>query len=386
MDIDKLKQIIEDDDMSLLDVKDNEVAMTPDERLVNSFLEIIDFVDRNKRQPEANSKDLNEYRLYSRLRSICSNPAKMEKLQDFDAHNLLRASKAPETVDDILNDDDLDILGDDTTDLFKIRNVPESIDTPDYIARQKPCRDFDKYERLFLQCHTDLKEGKRIIKDFTHEQQIEVGQFFILKGVLVYVADMAERYKKNTKTNARLRLIYENGTESDLLLRSLSRALYKDGRRVTTHEDRLLANFEGIEDADQESGYIYILKSLSKDPAITSLNNLYKIGFSTKPVEDRIKNAEKDPTYLMAPVKVVETYRCYNLNPQKFEHLVHKFFGEVRLDTEIVSSKGFKYSADEWFTAPIEIIELAVKLIINGEIIYYKYDHINETIDEVPVR
>lgn len=374
MDADKLKQIIEDDDMSLLDVKDNEVPITSDERLANSFLEIVEFVDRNNRNPEANSKDLTEYRLYSRLKSICADPAKIEKLKDFDRHDLLQETKAPESVDDILKDDDLNILGDDATDLFKLRNVPESIDAPDYIARQKPCRDFDKYEGLFLQCHADLKDGKRLIKEFTHEQQIERGQFFILKGVLVYVADMAERYKKNAKVNARLKLIYENGTESDLLLRSLSRALYKDGRRVTTHEDKLLANFEGVDDTDQESGYIYILKSLSEDPAITRLDNLYKIGFSTKPVADRIKNAEKDPTYLMAPVKIIETYRCYNLNPQKFEHLVHKFFGEVRLDTEIVSSKGFKYSADEWFTVPIDVIELAVKLIINGEILHYRYD------------
>jgi hypothetical protein len=374
VDIDRLKQIIEDDDMSLLDVRDKEAPITSDERLVNSFLEIVEFVDHNDRSPEANNKDLTEYRLYSRLKSICADPAKIEKLKDFDRHNLLQETKAPVSVDDILKDDDLNILGDDATDLFKLRNVPESIDAPDYIARQKPCRDFYKYESLFLQCHADLKDGKRLIKDFTHEQQIERGQYFILKGVLVYVADMAERYKKNTKVNARLKLIYENGTESDLLLRSLSRALYKDGRRVTTHEDKLLANFEGVDDTDQESGYIYILKSLSEDPAITRLDNLYKIGFSTKPVADRIKNAEKDPTYLMAPVKIIETYRCYNLNPQKFEHLVHKFFGEVRLETEIVSSKGFKYSADEWFTVPVELIELAVKLIINGEILHYRYD------------
>ncbi|MEI2834760.1 MAG: GIY-YIG nuclease family protein [Acidimicrobiia bacterium] len=121
-------------------------------------------------------------------------------------------------------------------------------------------------------------------------------------------------------------MIYENGTESDLLLRSLAAALYSDGKRITENTDKLLDPLSGITEEDYESGYIYVVRSLSENPNIREIENLYKIGFSRGPVAERIKNAEKDPTYLMAPVEVVEQYRLLNVNVQKFEHLLHKFF------------------------------------------------------------
>ena len=130
-----------------------------------------------------------------------------------------------------------------------------------------------------------------ISMDFINEQQIQKGYFFVLKGILLYVAEVGEVEKIKGKKNARLRCIFENGTESDMLLRSLSAELYKDGRRVTEHEDHLLDGFSEITDEDEETGYIYVLRSLSNRPEISEIENLYKIGFSTIPVEQRIKNA-----------------------------------------------------------------------------------------------
>jgi hypothetical protein len=159
-----------------------------------------------------------------------------------------------------------------------------------------------------------------------------------------------------------------------MLLRSLARELYKNGRRITEHEDRLMDDLNNITDEDGQTGFIYILRSLSTDPQITSLKDLYKIGFSTVPVKERVKNAEDDPTYLMAKVHILETFECYNLNPQKLELLLHRFFGKVCLDADVFDREGKRYMPREWFIAPLPVIEEAIELIISGKIIDYVYD------------
>lgn len=179
---------------------------------------------------------------------------------------------------------------------------------------------------------------------------------------------------------SRLRCIYENGTESNMFLRSLSSQLYKDGK-VVFDSNNSNEPLELIKDEDISTGYIYVLKSLSENPEISNIKNLYKIGYSSKPVEDRIRNAVNDPTYFMAPVEIVATYKCYNLNPHKFENLIHRFFNDVRLDAEIINKFGFKHSASEWFDVPIEAIDQAVNMIIEGDVIDYYYDKENESIE-----
>lgn len=389
MDSDKLKQMIDDDDMGLLEVKDKVQNLTPDERLVNSFLEIVNFVELRGHAPQPNNSDVNEYKLYSRLKSINSSPDKIEKLLDFDKQGLLKEEKPVQSVSEILEDDDLNLLDDDDADLFKFRNVPKRENLPDYIGRQKPCKDFDQFEHLFKACQLDLRNEKRKLGRLSSEKQIKQGRFFVVRGVMAYVAEVRDiqvvsKIQKNRgNLNARLRLIYENGTESDILLRSLARALYEDGRIITENADETLNIFEGVDEEDQESGYIYVLKSLSSDPEVSQMTNLFKIGFSKQPVEERIKRAKADPTYLMAPVEIIETYKCFNLNPQKFEHLLHRFFSKARVDAEVVDKKQEKYIPGEWFVVPLGVIDQAVRLIINGEIIYYTYDHISEIISEV---
>jgi hypothetical protein len=209
---------------------------------------------------------------------------------------------------------------------------------------------------------------------FAKEQQIDKGLFFILKGIMLYIAEVGDRKAIKGKVNARLRCIFENGTESDMLLRSLSAELYKDGRRVSEHEERLLTGLENITSDDDETGHIYVLKSLSEKEEIKFIENLYKIGFCQVPIEDRIKNAEKEPTYLMAPVKMVCSYRCYNLNAQKLELLLHTFFGNSCLNIDVFDNNGQRHTPREWFIAPLDVIEQAINFLISGEIVDYKYD------------
>ena len=374
---DELKGILDEDD-GLLDTPFKATPQSSDERLISSFLEINAFYDEKGHVPSGITSDITERKLYSRLEGIRFDSSKAEKLKGYDKYGLLVPTKHPESVEDILEDDDLDLLGDDTG-ILTIKNVPKLVNIPEYVGRQRRCEDFDKFEPLFIKCHEELRVGKRKIVEFRHQKEIIKGNYFVLRGVLVYVDSVGEMMvSTNGLEDARLRLIYENGTESDILLLSFAKALFLDGRLVTVNEDRLLDNFKGIEDEDQDTGYIYVLSTLSQRPELANMQNLYKIGFSSRTVEERIKGASQDPTYLMAPVKVVATYKCFNMSTQKFEHLLHRVFSRARLNLEVIGLGNEKFVPDEWFVVPLEVIDQAVSLIISDEIVHYEYDDLNQ--------
>ena len=160
-----------------------------------------------------------------------------------------------------------------------------------------------------------------------------------------------------------------------MLYRSLVKALNLNGRSITKNEQQVEKIFEeDVNEEDVASGFIYILKSKSENEEIRSINNLYKIGYSNIEVADRIKNAENEPTYLMAPVSVITYFECYNINPQKLEKLTHQFFGDACLNLDVFDNDGKRHSPREWFIAPLEVIEEAVQLIVSGGIINYVYD------------
>lgn len=392
MDKDKiLDEIFSNDPLGLLNVKPkNSSVRTAEERLQASFEEINQFVEKNGSAPKPNVANISEYQLYSRLKNLCNDPEKVALLKELDKYMLLPETlvnevpdqqesyhkpKEIKSIEDILDEDNLDILGQDDEGLFDFRHTPKETVMPEYVASRKPCDDFDQFEEMLRQCQMDLKLGKRKLKDFKNEQQIDKGYFFVLNGVLLYVAETGKRRADNKgKMNTRLRCIFENGTESDMLLRSLAAELYKNGRRVTEHEDKLLQNLQPITEEDKAAGYIYVLKSKSKDARIQSIPNLFKIGYSRTEVPERIKNAEKEPTYLMAPVDYIAGWQCFNMNPQKFEQLIHNFFGSACLEIDVFGENGKRYTPREWFIAPIEIIEQAIELIINGEIVNYRYN------------
>lgn len=376
-----LLKLIADDELGLLKVKPKQNSLDENQRLVNSFLEINEFIRKNNREPSANG-DIFEHKLYSRLNSLTSDKDKISILVDYDEFGLLKEKeeKAPESIKDLLKDDDLGILISEEEDIFINKHVPKITSMPDYVAKRKPCKDFDKFEEKFKNCQNDLVSQKRILKKFQKEQQIEEGSFFVLKGILLFVDKVGEKQEVKGKVNARLRCIFENGTESNMLLRSLAAELYKDGRRVTENKDNLSDLFVQVTKEDQETGFIYILKSLSDNEKIRSIENLYKIGFSKTPVEERIKNAKNDPTYLMSDVQIVATFKCFNLNPQKLESLLHTFFGSSCLNLDIFDNNKKRHTPREWFIAPFFVVENAIELIIAGKITNYKYDPENEVI------
>ena len=297
------------------------------------------------------------------------------------------------SLEDIFNDDDLGLLDDGKDgDIFKIKHVPVQRAAADEVAKRKRCKDFDQFEHLFKNVHRELREGKRKLLPFNDKgYQLVEGNYYVLNGLLAYLADInftseaktvdGKRFRKDGRT----RTIFENGTESTMLYRSLAKALYKDGRIVSeTNEQEnsnFYTNFGGITEDDTSTGYIYILKSLSKDPRIQSLDHLYKIGFSTTKVEKRIANAKKEATYLMADVEIIAEYQVFNINPQKFEYYLHAFFGESCLDLLVADKQGKNHQPKEWFIAPLQVIQQAVELLVNGQIMSYQYNKFKKEIE-----
>ncbi len=371
-----LQDIFNDDPLGLLNSKSS--ASTPkneDERLIDSFQEIVDFVKKKKRAPQAGGA---EHHLYARLKGFRESSEKIELLKQYDKAGLLNVKeKQLKTINDIFEDDSLGLLSDDSEDLFDFKHLaPRDKDREeaDFVAKRKVCKDFSSYEPLFIACQKELKEEKRKLVTF-HENQIQEGAFFVLNGILVYVKSLIKiTTDKFGKRDGRTKLIFENGTESNMLFRSLGKGLFQNGKGVTFTNNTLNLNLNSIIDADKETGFIYILKSKSDKQEIKELQDLFKIGFSKIKVEERIKNAPIEPTYLMAEVSIVATFKCFNLNPQKLEQLLHNFFGKACLNLDVYDKIGNRHTPREWFIAPLHIIEQAVHLIISGAIVNFSYD------------
>jgi hypothetical protein len=370
-----LQDIFNDDPFGLLKIKPSSTpARNADERLLASFEEINRFYEQNLREPQP-GYGVQEHQLLSRLKGLRADEQKSEMLLPHDKYNLLAPTQKPiESIKDIWKDDSFGLLENDAESIFNLKHISKETTMPDYVASRKPCADFENFEHLFIACHLELQSVKRKLYPFKNEQQIDKGYFFVLKGILLYIAEIAEREKKDGKVNARLRCIFENGTESDMLLRSLAAELYKNGRRVTEQNEKLLDNFNTITKEDEEAGYIYVLKSQSTREDIASIKHLYKIGYSKGAVEERVKNAAQDSTYLMAPVKIITAFRCYNMNPQKLEQLLHNFFGSSCLNVDVYDAKGNRTIPREWFIAPLPVIEQAIEMIVTGDIVGYRYD------------
>lgn len=379
-----LDEILTNDPLGILDYKKRDAVKNNDQRLVDSFHEINDFFEAENREPEKVT-DIKERNLYSRLKGIRENPDKISFLKKYDKHNLLENLEElvkVDSVDDIFNNDPLGILGDSGIDIHTLKNIPEIKNTrgpSDFVARRSICEDFEKYEPLFKKIQNSISKGDQKLISFVDSSQIKKNTFFVANGVLGFVVDIEELKKDDYRSyDGRLHCVFENGTESNMLFRSLIKTLQADSSSKIIH----LRNIEvkDILPSDVETGYIYILKSLSNDDRIVTMKNLYKIGFSSSDVKDRIKNAEKDPTYLMAPVAIVTSFKVVNMNPHKLEQLLHKFFGGSRLEIDIIGLDGVVHSPREWFIAPLNVIETAIEMIVSGSILNYRYDSENEEI------
>lgn len=400
--------VIEDDDMGLLDVKAKPSAPTADERLISKFTEINEFITANNRQPELDMTNVPEYMLSQRLNAIRQNSEQCQALAPIDTHNLLPVHLAQQvaesgadyqveekeinSVEDIFADDNLGLLDTPADSIFDLKHVEKfSRAEAEHISRRKKCKNFEKYEHLFVEVQNQIRDGERKLLPFDDKgESLVAGCYYILSGVLLFLesVDITSPEKtisgKRFRKDGRTRCIFENGTESNMLYRSLAKALYNDGKTVSetsnSLNEELYKNMGGVTEEDTESGHIYILSSLSRNPDIKNINNLHKIGYSTTSIEKRIANAENEPTYLMAPVNLIAGYQCYNINTQKLENLLHTFFGNACLDIEIADKNGKMCKPREWFIAPLAAIEFAVSGLLDGSIVDYRYDPIREQV------
>lgn len=382
---DKLSEIFESDLLGLLAV--DEPIVTPvspqDGRLIDSFQEISDFYETNQRCPELGD-DICEYRLASRLAAIKKDPKKVKTLLPYDYYNLLESEETKSvSVEELISDDPLGLLdGDDEADsIYTLSHVkPSERLRPDYIAHRKVCKDFDLYEKAFQRIHDDLEHGRRRLVEFK-EGDLHEGCYYVLRGVVLYLEqNLAVKQKIEYKSGAkvrregRTRCIFDNGTESSMLYRSLGKALKLDGFCISDLIEQNESSIS-IDSTDVQNGYIYVLRSLSRAPQIRSIRNLYKIGYCSGDVTTRIKNAIHEPTYLMNDVEVVLTVRCYNLDVPYLEASIHSFFSNVNVYFEVRDDEGIMHYPKEWFTVPLNIIEEAIPLIVDKKIDSYRYDN-----------
>jgi len=386
-----LDEIFNDEAFGLLDstTKTSNVK-TADQRLIDAFEEINTFIDKNNREPKTSS--MSEYGLFARLKNIRENEQQKISLKPFDRHNLLgEVEMLKISIEDIFNDDEFGLLETDNDfAIFKYKHINEEDkrEKADFIAQRKPLNEeaFKPYEAMFQKVHQEIKEGKRQIKPFHNiERNLQVGNFYLIDGVMLYLkeADL-KRITQEVKSGNRERIegrtftIFENGTYSNMLYRSLGKQIQKSGKLITnTYEkinDDLFVNAGVVNEEDVQTGWLYVLKSNSNNPDIAGIKNLFKIGFSASPVEERIRNAKNEATFLYADVTKISSYVCYNRNADKLEQLLHRFFAEACLDVEIELVQGKRITPREWFVVPFSEIEKAITLILNEQIVNYKFD------------
>jgi hypothetical protein len=391
------KEFTQEDDALLaelgVEVQTKKAATyTPrEQRVIAGFEEVQRFAEEHGRPPlHGEDRDIFE-RLYAvRLDRIRKLKDCRELIEPMDHQGLLgdmRASTAeaePAELDDdaLLAELGVELDAPPITELKHVRSTAQKKAAPDEIANRTRCEDFETFKPLFDQVQAELKSGLRATQKFRKDAgftktDIKKGQFFILGGQTGYVAEVGETIKApNGESDARLRVVYSNGTEHNILRRSVVRALYKDeaSRLVSDPSAGPLFSDQTI-DGDEASGIIYVLRSKSDHPLVEENRELvHKIGVTNMSVEKRIAGAHLQPTFLMANVEIVATYELYNINRTKLENLIHRIFEPARLEIEIKDRFGRPVIPREWFLVPLFVIKEAVERIKDGTISGYVYD------------
>lgn len=387
-----------EDVFGLLDVVALKSKAGPTDLIGSQFEVIMAFVDNYGRAPQNTpTAAIDEKSLTRQLNAIRANPEQCAVLRERDRHGLLEgvdairnlsetlpAESAPPPVinkselvislDDIFADDDLGLLDFDAPEIFTIKHIPVGKkDLPDEIARRQPCPDFERFSPLFERVQKGFREGVFSVMRYRNEQKFQEGDFFILSGVMGYVHRAGERLEQYDTYNARLHLVFENGTELNMLYQSLTQGLVRDkeGRKVDLNGQQLIPS-----DAPVPSGFVYVLATRSTDPALTPyIRDLYKIGFTETTVEKRIQNASKDRTFLEAPVRIIFTTQCFNMNANRLEALVHGFLAKQRLNITLRAVNGSTYTPREWFHSPLATVQAVIKYILDGTISEYRMDN-----------
>ena len=378
-----------DEDEALLEELGVEVEETKitgrtarDERVIAGFEEIQRFVDQHGHAPQhGEDRDIFE-RLYAvRLDRLRNLPDCRAVIEPLDRQGLLAVISPVADVDALDDDALLAELGvgpakQGIADLKYVRSAADKR-AAEEIANRAKCEDFDQFKALFQQIQNDLDTGVRQTRPFELKADIKQGTWFIVSGQKAYVAEVGEIFTNaQGRTDARLRVLFDNGTESNMLMRSLQRSLNKDeaGRRITDPVAGPLFADQTNED-DYASGKIYVLRSKSDLPLVAANRDLiHKIGVTNLNVTQRIAGARLQPTFLMADVEIVATYELFNINRTKLENLIHRVFEPARLDIEIEDRFGNPVIPREWFLVPRFVIDEAVDRIRDGTITNYVYD------------
>jgi hypothetical protein len=354
-----------------------------DERIIAGFEEIQRFFDQHRGVPQhGEERDIFE-RLYAvRLDRLRAQEDCRALLLPLDTHGLLTGTSVSGAAEQDLSEDELaEALegmspGEDIRELKHVRANAE-VKAAEEIANRTRCEDFEKFKPLFKQVQDELKAGER--QPFTFEKYTEInqGDYFIVDGVIAYVAEVNNPFiNDDGRQDARLRLIYSSGAESNLLMRSLQKALWKDGtgRRIVKPDLGPLFR-DTIEEGDEESGTLYVLRSLSTVPFISENRSvIHKIGVTGGQIETRIANAALDPTFLLADVEIVATYKLAGINRTKIEKILHRIFARAQLDLAIKDRFGNPVKPREWFMVPLKVIDEAVVRIRDGSITRVIYD------------
>lgn len=377
---DKLAGLFEGPDSDLFKPAPKKHAITKDEHLVNSFEQINEFVYKNNRTPNEQANDIIEAMLGHMLNVIKVDKKKVEALAEYDEFGLFESEKAPESLEELFAEDsDLFKVSGDIFDVQKLPRQGVADKNTGEIASRKLVEDFSMYKSLFKEKQDGLSSGKYKLMKFTRQEEVVEGGYYISGGQMCYVESIGEEKLTFGRMKARLRVIFENGTESNIYLRTLSSQLYNDDGYIVVN-----ASDERAIDDKEIVGYIYILKSKSEDMRIQEIANLYKIGMTEDTVENRIVNAKKDPTYLMAPVEIVDTYKVTgDYKTQKVEALIHRFFADAKVTLTVIDKDSKEYSPNEWYSVSIGVIREAIDLLNTGDIVNFVYDSEKQKIVEI---
>ena len=365
----KLDELFGGEDAYLFKPKEKKQVISSDDRLAEQFEGIVKFYKENGRLPLITSGVISEKLLAQRLNNYLTDKDKFEKLQKYDEFGILKQEKIPSSVDELFEKGDALFGG---TDIFDVEKLPNGgrVRASGDVASRKPCTDFEKYRYLFEEKQRGLSEDRYKLIKFLHQEEVVAGGFYVYDGIMCYVDEIGEQKNVFGRQKERIHVVYENGTESNVYLRTLSSELYRGYIVVDKDYERT----ESGNSSEKVNGYVYVLRSLSQDPAIETIKDLYKIGKTDKTTEERIRNAENEPTYLMAPVEIVERIKCTGkIVPERLESLLHDFFRPAQMDITITDNNGNDCKPDEWYSVPIELIDEAVDLIRFGEITKYVY-------------
>ncbi len=259
----------------------------------------------------------------------------------------------------------------------EMRQVMKLRSKADYIAHTQPCANFEAYRPLFDKIHHELRTGRRRLDKIVKTASLEAGRYYVVDGQLLYLEQVGNRVKStNGLPDARTRCIYENGTETDILLQTLRKNVVSNGYAVTllTEEAESFNMPEEVLPDDQCTGYIYVLRSLSTNKEIRDQKNLYKIGVTTQTVEERIARAAHEPTYLMAEVEIIATYKVVNIHSQKLEHLIHTVLKQAQYHVKVIDDQGQEHHPDEWYVVHLSMVEEIIQRIVQGTILGYVYN------------